>query len=263
MAPDPPPECPERWSLTMTIRKILIASWLPVLLLVLWGVVTAASQSIYFPPLTNIATRFQENWLFDRFIQDVVPSMTIFLGGYVLAVAIGIVLGLVLAFLPLLEKIVDPFLQFMRALPSIALVPVVLVFAGIGIESKIMVVAFGALWPVLLNTIDGITAMEPELKRTAKTFRVPWPIYVTKVMLPAAGPNIMAGARVSLAIALVLTVGSELYAATQGIGHFVLQSQQSFQLVDMWTGIILLGILGYVCTQIFSVIERKVVKWAA
>ena len=249
--------------MNMTLRKGLIASWLPVLVLICWGIATAANPSIYFPPLTSIAKAFQANWLFARFAEDVIPSMTIFLSGYLIAVAVGVMLGLVLALLPLIERIVDPFLQFMRALPSIALVPVVLVFAGIGLEAKILVVALGALWPVLLNTVDGITSMEPELRRTARAYRVPWHVYVTKVMLPAAGPNIMAGARVSLAIALVLTVGSELYAATRGIGHFVLQSQQSFQLVDMWTGIILLGILGYVCTQIFSAIERKILKWAA
>lgn len=244
-----------------TTKAFIVGIWLPIVLVLGWGFYSAANPSIYFPALTNILTRFKENWIFDRFLQDVVPSLTIFVLGYVLAVVIGVMLGLVLASVPLLEKIVDPFLQFMRALPSIALIPIVLVFAGIGLESKIFVVALGAVWPVLLNTIDGIHATEPELKRTAKVYKVPGHVYLTKVMLPAASPNILAGARVSLAIAMVLMVGSELFAATRGVGHFILQSQQSFEIVDMWTGILLLGILGYLCTQIFSIVERKVLRW--
>lgn len=242
-------------------RKVIVGAWLPLVLITIWALATAATPSIYFPPLQQILVRFKENWLFSRFSEDVVPSLTIFAAGYVLAVVSGILLGLVLASLKTLERIVDPFLQFMRALPSIALVPIVLVFAGIGIESKIFVVALGAVWPILLNTVDGIRSMEPELKRTAKVYQVPRHVYVSQVMLPAASPNILAGARVSLAIAMVLMVGSELYAATSGVGHFILQSQQSFAIVDMWTGILLLGILGYLCTQIFTLIERKVLRW--
>lgn len=245
----------------MIARRLLVAAWLPAALLTVWAAATAIKPSIYFPKLTDILVRFQENWLFDRFGRDVVPSLTTFAAGYLLALAAGIVLGLVLASLPTLERVVDPFLQFMRALPSIALVPIILVVVGLGIESKIIVVALGSLWPVLLNTVDGIRSMEPELKRTAISYKVPWRVYVSKVMLPAATPNIMAGARVALAIALVLTVGSELYAASRGVGHFILQAQQSFAIVDMWTGILLLGILGYACTSLFALVERKVLHW--
>lgn len=243
------------------LGNILMAAWMPVLLLVAWWFFSMAIPSPYFPPLPVILERFAELWLFDRITSDLLPSLAIFGLGYLTALIAGIGLGLILASSRYLEAVVDPFLQFMRALPGIALIPAFIVILGIGIESKIAVVALGSVWPILLNTIDGIRSTEPELIRTAKVYRfTPWNM-ATRVMLSSAAPNIMAGARVSLAISLVLTVGAELYASTNGVGHFVLQSQQAFLIVDMWTGIIMLGIVGYILTGIFTLIERRFVFW--
>src|SRR4051794_12073215 len=138
-----------------TVKAVATRLWLPVLLLVLWAAAIAIKPSPFFPSLDRIARAFQENWLFDRFASDVVPSMISFFVGYGSAVVLGLFVGLVLSFVPLLEKIVDPLIQFMRALPSIALIPLILVIAGIGLESKITVIVLGSIWPVLLNTIDG------------------------------------------------------------------------------------------------------------
>lgn len=243
------------------LTDVLMAVWMPIAMVVAWWVFSVSVPSPYFPPLPRILERLQELWLFAKVPTDLVPSLTIFALGYLTALVIGISLGVLLAAVPYLEQVVDPFLQFMRALPGIALIPVFIVVLGIGMESKVAVVALGALWPILLNTIDGIRSTEPELVRTAKVYRFSKVTYVTRVMLSSAAPSIMAGARTSLAIALVLTVGAELYAATQGVGFFVLQSQQSFMIVDMWTGIIVLGVVGYLLTGLFTILERRFIFW--
>lgn len=243
------------------VANFFMALWMPVLLVACWWIASIAIPSPYFPPLPRIAERFQQLWLFDKIGTDLLPSLTIFGLGYLTALIVGVGLGVLLALVPFLEKVVDPFLQFMRSLPGIALIPVFIVVLGIGVESKVAVVALGALWPILLNTIDGIRSTEPELVRTAQVYRFTHINYITKVVLSSAAPSIMAGARTSLAIALVLTVGAELYAATRGVGHFVLQAQQSFMIVDMWTGIIVLGIVGYLLTALFTIIERRFIFW--
>lgn len=243
------------------LRSVLITLWLPAALVATWALAVHTGTSLYFPPLHTILVRFHANWLFARFGQDVVPTLKIFVLGYLAAVILGVGIGTLLGCVPWLAKVVDPFAQFLRALPAIALVPLVLIFAGIGIQGKVILVLTGAIWPVLINTMDGILAMEPELRRTADAYMLPRGVYLRSVVLPAAGVNIISGARIGLAIAMVLTIASEMFAATSGIGYFVLQAQQSFLISDMWSGIILLGILGYVLTQMFALIERRLLRW--
>lgn len=243
------------------VRHALTILWVPAVLLIGWGLATRAGTSTYFPPLTQVLQRFKDNWMFSRFGDDVVPTLKIFLAGYLIAVVLGIVIGTALGCSPWLARVVDPFAQFLRALPAIALVPLVLIFAGTGLEGKVVLVVSGSVWPVLLNTMDGIRSLEPELRRTARVYLLPRRIYLFSVLLPGAAVNIVAGSRIALAIAMVLTIGSEMFAATSGVGYFVLQAQQSFMITDMWSGIVLLGILGYVFTQIFAVIERRLLRW--
>lgn len=240
---------------------VLTRLWLPVVVIALWVGLVAIQSSPFFPSPLIILNKFQENWLFARFGSDVIPSLITVVGGYSITLVAGVVVGVLLGLLPRLEWVIDPIVQFMRSLPALALIPLVLVIGGIGLESKLFLVALGAFWPILLNAIDGVRSVDPEALRMAAVYRIPLTVRVTRIVLPGALPQIMAGARVSLSIAFVLMVGSELYAASKGIGFFVLQSQQSFAISDMWSGIILLGILGYVFSAIFGVIERRIIHW--
>lgn len=243
------------------LRWLAVRLWLPALIVGLWATFVAVRRSPFFPSPLVIAEHFQQNWLFARFASDVVPSLITVFGGYLIALALGILVGVALGLLPRVEWVVDPVVQFMRSLPALAIIPLVLVIGGIGVESKLILVALGAFWPILLNTIDGVRSIDPEVIRMAAVYRLPLRERLVRIMIPGALPQVMAGARVSLAIAFVLMVGSELYAASRGIGFFVLQSQQSFAIADMWSGIILLGVLGYIFSAVFTAIERKVVHW--
>ncbi len=132
---------------------------------------------------------------------------------------------------------------------------------GVGNSMKVLIIAFVCLWPVLLNTIDGITGIDPTLNDTARVYGVRGLTRLRLVVLPAAGPQIFAGMRTSLSLAVILMVISEMVASTNGIGFFVLQSQRSFAIPEMWSGILLLGILGYVLNVIFILVERRVLAW--
>jgi ABC-type nitrate/sulfonate/bicarbonate transport system permease component len=112
-----------------------------------------------------------------------------------------------------------------------------------------------------LNTIDGVAGVEPTLRETAEVYGIGWRDRVLRIILPAAAPQIFAGMRTSLSLALILMVISEMVASTNGIGYFVLQSQRSFAIAEMWSGILLLGILGYVLNALFVVVERRVLRW--
>jgi ABC-type nitrate/sulfonate/bicarbonate transport system permease component len=234
---------------------------LPVALLVLWGVLSAGSNTYYFPPLTDIFTAFKDNWLFSRVGSDVVPSLERMFGGLAIAIVVGVWAGLLLGLSRRARLATAPILEFLRAIPPPALLPFAILVVGIGDGMKIFIIALVCLWPILLNTIDGVTGVDPTLRETARVYRVPQGDRMWRVMLPAASPQIFAGLRTSLSLALILMVISEMVASTNGIGYFVLQSQRTFAIPEMWSGIFLLGILGYTLNGAVILIERRVLRW--
>lgn len=245
------------------VSRVLHALLVPVLLVALWWVLSAHSTSPFFPPLKDIMEAFRANWLFARVGSDVVPSLVRMLEGYALALVVGIGVGLPLGLVRGLRDAVEPAVEYLRALPVVALIPLFIVATGIGDLTKVLVIALGAVWPILLNTEDGAGSVEPELRSMALAYRLtPWQ-RIWHVVLPSALPQIFAGARTALAISFIVMVISEMLAATNGIGYFVLQSQSSFAITDMWSGIILLGILGYLFNLLFLAVQHRVLKWHA
>jgi ABC-type nitrate/sulfonate/bicarbonate transport system permease component len=233
----------------------------PLALLALWAAWSASSDSFYFPPLTDILTTFQETWLFERVGSDVVPSLERLLLGYFIAVAVAVAVGIPLGLSPVLRRATSPIVEFLRAIPPPALLPFAIVVLGVGNSGKVFLIAFVCLWPVLLNTIDGVTGIDPTMRETARVYGVSGRDRLLRIVLPAAAPQIFAGMRTSLSLALILMVISEMVASTDGIGFFVLQSQRSFAIPEMWSGILLLGILGYALNLIFLLAERRALAW--
>lgn len=243
------------------LRGIALEIALPVLLLAIWWAASANSQSVYFPPLREIAATFADVWLFDRVMSDLVPSLLRFSAGFAIAILGGIALGLMLGLVPLLRRATDPIVDFLRALPKPAIIPPAILFLGVDASMKVFIIAFGAIWPVLLNTVDGVRGVDPDMQEMARVYGLRRFERVRRVVLPAATPQIFAGARLALAIALILMVVSEMVASTDGLGYFVLLSQQTFAIPEMWTGIILLGLVGYLFNGIFAWTERRALRW--
>jgi ABC-type nitrate/sulfonate/bicarbonate transport system permease component len=233
----------------------------PLALFALWGVWSSGSDTYYFPPLTDILDTFADTWLFERFGSDVVPSLVRLGLGYGIACAVAVAAGLALGLSRSLRRATDPIVQFLRAIPPPALLPFGILVLGVGNSMKVFIIAFVCLWPVLLNTIDGVAGVDPTLRETARVYAIPARDRLLRVTLPAASPQIFAGMRTSLSLALILMVISEMVASSNGIGYFVLQSQRSFAIPEMWSGILLLGILGYVLNAIFGLLERRALRW--
>jgi ABC-type nitrate/sulfonate/bicarbonate transport system permease component len=233
----------------------------PIAILVVWGVWSAGADSFYYPPLTDILTTFEETWLFERAGSDVLPSLARLGAGYAIAVVVAVAVGVPLGLSRTARRAASPIVEFLRAIPPPALLPLAIVIVGIGNSMKVLIIAFVCLWPVLLNTIDGITGIDPTLNDTTRVYGVRGIDRLRRIVLPAASPQIFAGMRTSLSLAVILMVISEMVASTNGIGFFVLQSQRSFAIPEMWSGILLLGILGYVLNLVFVLVERRVLAW--
>jgi ABC-type nitrate/sulfonate/bicarbonate transport system permease component len=245
-------------------RRVLEAGLeitVPLLVLVVWGLLSAGSESFYFPPLTSILSTFADIWLFERVGSDVVPSLVRMGLGYSAAVLIAVVVGVSLGLMRRGRLVAGPIVEFLRSIPPPALLPFAILVFGTGTDMKVFIIAFVCLWPILLNTIDGVTGVDPTLRETTRVYGVSTIDRIRLVVMPAAAPQIFAGMRTSLSLALILMVISEMVASTNGIGYFVLQAQRRFNMPEMWSGIFVLGILGYALNAGFVLVERRVLRW--
>jgi NitT/TauT family transport system permease protein len=146
-------------------------------------------------------------------------------------------------------------------MPPVALIPVLILLVGIGDEMKVIVVAFASLFPILLNTVDGVRGVHPTLLDVARTFHFSELATLRRVILPAALPQIVAGLRISLAIALIVALVSEMIGATAGMGYFVLQAQRGLRIRDMYAAIVMLALLGYALNWLFLLFEARLLAW--
>lgn len=244
-----------------SLRTVLLGLWLPVLVLALWWVLSADSTSTFFPPLRDILSRLRELWLFEHVRTDLLPSLKNLALGYLLAAVVGVVGGALLWRLPRVAEATHPVVYFLYVLPTPALLPAVILVFGIGSAMKVWIIFFTALWPVLLNTMDGMRGTDTVKLDLCRALRLGTWQTLRRVVLPAASPQIFAGLRTALQFGIILMVVSEFAAATTGIGYFILYAQQTFAVTDMWTGILVLGVVGSCLNFLFLRLERRVLRW--
>lgn len=223
-----------------------------------WWFLSAGSTSFYFPPLADIADAFADNWLFERAGGDLAPSLGRFALGMLGATVSGVVVGVLLGRAPRLHRALQPQLEFLRSTPPVLLLPPSLLLFGTGSGMKIFVIALGSVWPILLATITGVRASDSIALDMGKVYGLGRTALLRHIVLPNALPSVVAGMRSALPIALVLMVVTELVASTNGVGYFILQSQQTYDITDMWSGVLLLGVVGMVLSLALSWIERRV-----
>ena len=241
-------------------RSVAMAAALPVLLVGGWWVWSAGSTSPFFPSLATIVGAFPETWGEGRLVTDLVPSVVRLVLGYLLALAGGVGLGMLIGSNRRLRLLVEPPLEFFRAIPAPVMVPVLMLFFGIFDTMKVIVIATGCLWPVLLNTVEGVRGVDSLLLDTSRVYRLR-PGTRLVVLLRGASPQIAAGARQALSIGIILMVISEMFAANNGLGFSIVQFQRSFAIPEMWTGIIVLGLLGVALSLVFRLVEHRVLAW--
>lgn len=222
---------------------------------------TTSSNSSFVVPLPTIVSTFRQVWLFKRFSSDAVPSIERFLLGYLAAIALGVPLGLLIGMSTRVRMFTRPVTTFLRSLPPPLMVPVAIALFGIGLSMKVFVIAFVCMWPIALNTEDGYVSLDPTILETARSYRIPFWDRLFKVVLPAISPRIFAGLRTSIAIAVLLLVIAEQLGSTNGIGWFVLYSQQGYDVKGMWAGIVMLGLLGIGASALLSLVEGRVLRW--
>jgi ABC-type nitrate/sulfonate/bicarbonate transport system permease component len=226
----------------------VMLGWLVVaLLLLLWQLYAESAQQLYLPTFSEAARETWDLLSQSTLTSDVLPSVGRFALGYVIGCAIGIAIGTPVGYFRALEPWVRPVLEFMRAMPAAAILPLALLLLGTGSGMRVTVIAFGACWPVLLNALDGARNVDPVLIETGR--------------INGSLPQIFAGLRTALGIALIVMVLSEMYGASSGLGYFILTAQRRFLVPETYGGVLVLGIIGWLVSVGFTRFERRALAW--
>jgi ABC-type nitrate/sulfonate/bicarbonate transport system permease component len=235
-----------------------------VVAIVLWQWWAATQHPLYFVEPTTIWHTIRYRWLSgtpSKLSTAIEPSLKRVLVGWFLAAVVGVAVGVAVGAYRPLAPYVDPLVHFLRSLPPPAILPVFLVLFGIGDRMKIYFIAFGVVWPILLNTIRGVRSV-PELQiETGRVFGIGRTRRLLAIIIPAASPQIFAGLRIALSLSLVLMVISELVAASGGIGYEILQGQATFDFPNMWAGIVVVGVVGVLLNALLSAAESVALGW--
>lgn len=242
-------------------ESTLYAFGLPLALVGLWAAWATATSPKFFPTPSELVDAFVDTWVGESFFTDVVPSLSRLGLGILASIAVGIAVGTLVGLSRALRELVEPIFEFFRAIPPPVMIPVITVILGATDSTKVIIIVLGAVWPVLLNTIDGVRGTDSVMKETARSFRVTPFQRLWSLVLPAAMPRIMTGIRQAMSIALILMVISEMSNTSAGLGNRIVYFQRNYLVAEMWSGIALLGLVGVLLALIFGMVERRMLRW--
>jgi len=183
------------------------------------------------------------------------------LAGWIAAVGIAMLLGTAVGNSRAAHQYLSPTLEFFRPLPASAVIPVAVLFFGLTTKMSTFVIAFGALWPVLLSAIHGFVSVPRELREVASTLEMGRLRYIFTIAIPSASVDIMAGLRISLSLALILTVVTEMQASLPGLGYELFLAQRTYRSADLYAGLMTLGVFGFLINQALLLTERRLMRW--
>ena len=248
-----------KWSVESRVNGIFVL----LAMIPLWEAVSRLGivNPLFFPPMSRILRSFFQLISSGEIPYQIIASLKRAAAGYFLAAVVFIPLGIVMGLFPWVYRLLAVVIEMARPIPPPVVVPVAMLFFGLGDAMKVFVVFFSCAWPILLNTLDGVRNIDPVLISTARTFGLSDRKAIIRVVLPAASPQIMTGLRVSLGITLILVVISEMVGSTDGIGYFILDSQRRFKVDQMYAGMLSLAILGYVLNQCFFFLHGTLLAW--
>src|SRR5215475_1539305 len=192
---------------------------------------------------------------------DIQVSGLEFITGYGAAIVIGVPLGILMGWYSRVDAVLDPFVSALYATPRIALLPLVMIWFGIGLMSKVAIVFLGAIFPILVNTITGMRTLNADFVKVARSFGSnDWQMFLT-VVLPSSVPLLLAGLRLGLGHGLIGIVVGEMFGATQGLGYLISVAGARFQTDKVMVGIIIIAAAGLAMTWILRRIERRFERW--
>ena len=227
----------------------------------LWEIAGRSTSAAFMVPLSETLVRLWQLISRGQFLAQLLDSSELFLTGFVLALIVGMPLGVLLARVRTLRVGIEPYIMTLYATPMVALIPFILSIMGFGFVPKVLVVFLFAVFPVLYNTVEGARSIKPELIEVAKSFRSSeWALW-REVMLPYTLPYTMTGVRQAIGRALVGMIAAEFFLSSTGLGQLIMGASQDFDTAGVFASILVIGMIGVGLTRLGLKIEQHFAKW--
>lgn len=245
-------------------RRLAESLGLLALLLALWAVASHGEwvSKVFLPTpqavLASLREGLGEGGELAAFTLGTVTRMLL---GWGLASLAGVLLGALIGSSATARAWLQPTLEFVRPLPASAVIPLAISLFGLSPTMVLAVVAFGAMWPVLLATVHGLASVHVRLREVAAALQLSRAAFVWKIGLPHALPDILAGLRLAMTVSLIVSVVGEMIASQTGLGQAILLAARAFRASDLFAGIVLLGAIGFVSNALLAHAERRLLKW--
>ncbi len=239
---------------SLALLALLLAAW--------WGVTHAQWVSRVFVPTPEATwASLREGWVDGELAAQTAATAQRMLLGWGLASLLGVALGVTVGSSAAARAWVAPTLEFIRPLPASAVLPLAISIWGLSGQMVLAVVAFGALWPVLLSTAQGLAGVPERLREVGRALQMPQPNWVWKIGLPFALPDILAALRLSLTVALIVSVVGEMVASQTGLGQAILLAARAFRASELFAGIVLLSALGFASNALLAGLEHWLLRY--
>ena len=227
----------------------------------IWEIAGRSTSAAFMVPFSTTVVTLWHLVLSGEFIKQFLESAKLFLTGFVLALIIGMPLGMLLARVRALRVGLEPYIMIIYSTPMVALIPFILSMMGFGFSSKVLVVFLFAVFPVLYNTVEGARSIKPELIEVAKSYRSSeWALW-REVMLPYTLPYAMTGVRQAIGRALVGMIAAEFFLSATGLGQLIMGASQNFDTAGVFASILVIALIGVGLTRLGLMIEQHFAKW--
>jgi ABC-type nitrate/sulfonate/bicarbonate transport system permease component len=254
---------PPRRSFYKRHESLILGGGAVVLTLAIWQAFWSAGKisPLFFSGPSAIASRFWDTATHGQLLSDLRYSGANFAIGYVLAAVVGIVVGVLVGWYRRVDMICGPFLNALYSTPRVAMVPLIIIWFGIGMWSKVFIVFFSAFFPILVNTIGGVRAIDADLLRAARAYCASdWQIFKT-VAVPGSVPFILTGLRQGVSLGLIGVVVGEMFGGSRGIGFMVAYGGQTFATDTLFVGVLIIAFAGILLTAAAERVERHFSRW--
>ncbi|MGB5111992.1 MAG: ABC transporter permease [Mycobacterium sp.] len=245
------------------VNSVLLATIVLALLIAFWEIAPRVGivDKTFLPRFSDVINALVDLATSGQLTEHISASVGRALKGFVVAVVVAVPLGIVIGWYRPVAQLINPFLELFRNTAALALLPVFILILGIGETSKVALVIYACIFPILLNTISGVRTVDPLLIKSARSLGLSSFRLFQKVILPAALPTIFTGIRLSAAASILVLVAAEMVGAQSGLGYLIMASQLNFQIPQMYAGILTIALVGLIFNFVLVLIERRFSRW--
>ena len=237
---------------------------LVIAILILWQVLNISGNlnPVILPAPSKVWLTFISLLKSGTLITNLLISITRVLKGYLIAMTLGLVLGVFIGLFEHVRRLTDLLVQIIKPIPPIAWIPLVILWFGIGESGKVFLIFLGGFFTMLVNVVDGIRQADNKLLEVSQTAETPFSKYVFRVIIPGAAPNIFTGLRVGLSSCWMCVVAAELVSSNTGLGYMIMNARQFGQTDVVIVGMLIIGLIGKLMDSLLKIVEGKVIRWA-